>query len=55
VLRKYADELPLGSAELAAYLCGNPQMIDNARGVLRRARVAPEQIHTEQYFPLPKA
>lgn len=55
VLRKYADELSLGSGEVAAYLCGNPQMIENARGVLQRARVAPEQIHTEQYFPLPKA
>jgi NAD(P)H-flavin reductase len=54
VLRKYADELWLGSGELAAYLCGNPQMIEIARGVLQRARVAPEQIHTEQYFPLPK-
>lgn len=55
VLRKYADRLPLGSGELAAYLCGNPQMIENARGCLQRARIAPEQIHTEQYFPLPKA
>lgn len=54
VLRKYADEMPLGDGSLAAYLCGNPQMIENARGVLQRARVTPDRIHTEQYFPLPK-
>ena len=54
VLRKYADELPLASSTSAAYLCGHPQMIENARAILQRARVAPERIHTEQYFPLPK-
>lgn len=50
VLRKYADKLPLAGERVAAYLCGNPHMIANARGVLLRARVTPERIHEEKYY-----
>lgn len=50
VLRKYADKLPLAGERVAAYLCGNPHMIANARGVLLRSRVAPERIHEEKYY-----
>ncbi len=52
VLRKHADALPLEESHLSAYLCGHPQMIENARGVLLRSRVAPERIHSEKYFTL---
>ena len=52
VLRKYCDTLPLGEPGLAAYLCGHPQMITNARGILQRSRVAPERIHEEKYFTI---
>lgn len=52
VLRKYSDALPLGEPELAAYLCGHPQMIANARGILQRCRVTPDRIHEEKYFTM---
>lgn len=52
VLRKHCDVLPLGEPELAAYLCGHPQMITNARGILQRSRVAAERIHEEKYFTI---
>ncbi len=52
VLRKYADSLPLADSNTAAYLCGHPQMIENARGILSRCRVAPERIHEEKYFSI---
>ncbi len=52
VLRKYADALPLEEASFSAYLCGHPQMIENARGVLTRARVNAKRIHSEKYFTL---
>ncbi len=52
VLRKYCDALPLREPELAAYLCGHPQMIANARGILQRSRVATERIHEEKYFTI---
>ena len=36
VLRKYTDELGLAPQDTTAYLCGHPQMIENAKGILRR-------------------
>ena len=52
VLRKHADKLMSGSPDsvVAAYLCGHPQMIENARGILARCRVPSERIHEEKYF-----
>ena len=52
VIRKYADKFSLSESSFAAYLCGHPQMIENARGILTRARVASEQIHEEKYFTI---
>lgn len=52
VLRKHADALLLTGSSVAAYLCGHPQMIENARGILTRCRVAPEHIHEEKYFSI---
>lgn len=52
VLRKHADSLPLAASDTAAYLCGHPQMIENARGILGRCRLAPELIHEEKYFSI---
>jgi ferredoxin--NADP+ reductase len=51
VIRKYLDTTAsFGPETTVAYACGHPQMIENARGILRRARFADEFIREEQYF-----
>jgi ferredoxin--NADP+ reductase len=55
VVRKHADRLGFDHASTAAYVCGHPNMIENVRGVLRRARFSPDRIHEEKYFPTPKS
>lgn len=49
VLRKCADQLGLTPANTTAYLCGQPSMIENARGILRRAGWQKEGIKEEIY------
>jgi len=51
VLRKYADELGVRSGEGAAFLCGHPGMIANARAILRRKGLPDSEIREEQYWP----
>jgi ferredoxin/flavodoxin---NADP+ reductase len=36
VLRKYADQWGLDSANTAAYLCGHPEMIEHSKAILKR-------------------
>lgn len=50
VLRKHLDASGFAPAETVAYLCGNPEMIRNAEGVLKRARFRPPQIRKEEYW-----
>jgi ferredoxin--NADP+ reductase len=50
VLRKYVDGLELHPAETTAYLCGHPQMIDNAKGILRRRGFSKEFVREEVYW-----
>ncbi len=50
VLRKYSDELGLEPHETTVYLCGHPQMIENAKGILRRRGFAKEFIREEIYW-----
>ncbi|CAM3279355.1 ferredoxin--NADP reductase [Rhodothermus bifroesti] len=51
VIRKYLDAAAdFGPETAVAYACGHPQMIENARGILRRARFADAFIREEQYF-----
>lgn len=51
VLRKYADAAGLQHGHAAVYLCGNPQMISNCRGIMRRRGLDDAEIREEQYWP----
>ncbi len=50
VLRKHADRLGLRGEGVAGYACGNPQMIDKAKGIFARAGFVEDAIHEEKYF-----
>ena len=50
VARKHLDALGFTAADTTAYVCGNPDMIENAKGVLRRAGFAKEQMKEEVYW-----
>ncbi|MCI0489232.1 MAG: ferredoxin--NADP reductase [Blastocatellia bacterium] len=50
VIRKHADRLGFDSTRAMAYACGHPQMIENARSILARARFPKEHIKEENYF-----
>jgi len=50
LLRKYTEAWELRPDETTAYLCGHPQMIENSRGILRRAGWKKEVILEEAYF-----
>ncbi len=50
VLRKYLDTLGLDPANTTAYLCGQPQMIENSKGILQRRGFAREFIREEVYW-----
>ena len=51
VLRKHADVAGLRPGHGAIYLCGNPQMITNSRGIMRRRGFGDKEIREEQYWP----
>jgi len=55
LLRKYADCWNLEPCNTTAYLCGHPQMIENAKGILQRKRFAKESIREEVYWIPPKS
>lgn len=50
VLRKYLDALEFTPADTTVYLCGNPSMILNAKGILQRAGFHKESVKEEQYW-----
>lgn len=50
VIRKYSDELGYDSSNAIAYACGHPQMIENAKGILKRRRFEKEHFREEKYF-----
>lgn len=50
VARKYGDQLGYDFTHTVAYACGNPQMIENAKGILARGRFPKERIREEKYF-----
>jgi ferredoxin/flavodoxin---NADP+ reductase len=52
VVRKYADQLGFSSTNSVAYACGHPQMVENVKNILTRARYIERQIRKEQYFAL---
>jgi ferredoxin/flavodoxin---NADP+ reductase len=51
ILRKHMDAPGFTASNTVAYLVGHPQMIENARGVLNRARFSKENIEEEKFFP----
>jgi ferredoxin--NADP+ reductase len=51
VARKHADRLELRPGTATAFICGNPQMIDNVKGALIRAGHDSGSVHEEQYWP----
>lgn len=50
VARKYLDSLGFSSAETTAYACGNPNMIENIKGVFQRAGFPKEFFKQEVYW-----
>ncbi len=51
LIRKYAELWGLKPAETSAYLCGHPNMVENARGILLRAGWEKTAMQDEVYFP----
>jgi len=50
LLRKYADLWGLRPESTTAYLCGHPNMVENARGILQRAGWKKDATFEELYF-----
>jgi len=50
VLRKHLDALGWTAADTTVYFCGNPTMIQNAKGILHRAGFSKESVKEEQYW-----
>ena len=55
VARKYLDAAAFTGADTTAYLCGNPQMTENMKGVLKRAGFEKESVKEELYWPAEKS
>ena len=53
VLRKHMDRLGFSAQNAVGYACGNPQMIENAKGILARCRFPKEHVLEEKYFTTP--
>ena len=54
VIRKHLDLLGLTAEDTTAYACGNPSMIENAKGVFERAGFPEESFQQEVYWVAPK-
>ena len=50
VVRKHADQTGFNHTNSVAYACGHPQMVENVKGILARARFLKDQIRAEEYF-----
>ena len=50
VARKHLDALGFTANDTTAYACGNPDMIENVKGLLKRAGFAKEQVREEVYW-----
>lgn len=50
VIRKWLDRLGWAGGDAAGYACGNPNMIENVKGILARAGFPKEHVHEEKYF-----
>jgi len=54
VIRKYSDLWNLTPADTKVYLCGHPNMIENARGIVGRRGWEENAIQAEAYFVPPR-
>jgi len=50
IVRKHLDALGFTAADTTAYVCGNPDMIENAKGVFKRAGFSKESVKEEVYW-----
>ena len=50
IIRKYADKWGLNGSNSVAYLCGNPEMIEHVKGILRRVGFEKEHLREESYW-----
>jgi ferredoxin--NADP+ reductase len=50
LIRKYVDVWGLQPGDTSVYLCGHPNMVENGRGILRRAGWAKDAVQEEAYF-----
>jgi ferredoxin--NADP+ reductase len=55
VVRKYMDESGFTAENTTAYVCGNPDMVENVKGVLKRVGFVKESIREEAYWVGQKA
>lgn len=55
VVRKHMDAEGFTTENAVGYACGHPQMIENVREILTRARFDEEHFHEEKYFRESKA
>jgi len=53
LIRKYGDLWGLDGTNTIAYLCGHPEMIENAKGILKR-RGFPKEAVKEEIYWIPK-
>jgi hypothetical protein len=51
VIRKYADQWGLTGANSVGYLCGHPEMVEHAKGILKRIGFNKENLKEEVYWP----
>jgi ferredoxin--NADP+ reductase len=54
LVRKYTDLWKLTPGDTKIYLCGHPNMIENARGIVRRRGWQENSIQAEAYFVPPR-
>lgn len=50
IVRKYADMWGLGGSNTIAYACGNPDMIEHVKAILRRIGFSKEFLREEYYW-----
>lgn len=50
LIRKYADMWEMNGSNATAYLCGHPDMIENGKGILKRAGWPKESVCEEVYW-----
>jgi ferredoxin--NADP+ reductase len=53
VTRKYVDSHKMLPGDTSVFLCGHPEMVSNARAIVRRAGFADSAIHDEPYLRRP--